>query len=96
VEKHLGKGLLVRRRRRWEDNTETDLSVRSCEDGRLMEQAWDRVQWRDLVLAVLNRPWSNGLSTMEPSGSTMRKSVNWIRSDLQFIVIDITEFPHEL
>jgi hypothetical protein len=31
-----------------------DLREIGCEDGRWMELAQDRVQWRDLVLAVLN------------------------------------------
>jgi hypothetical protein len=31
-----------------------DLTVMGCEDGRWMELAQDRVQWRALVLLVLN------------------------------------------
>jgi hypothetical protein len=31
-----------------------DLREMSCEDGRWMELAQDRAQWRALVLAVLN------------------------------------------
>jgi hypothetical protein len=31
-----------------------DLREMGCEDGRWMELAQDRVQWRALVLAVLN------------------------------------------
>jgi hypothetical protein len=31
-----------------------DLTETGCEDGRWMELAEDRVQWRALVLAVLN------------------------------------------
>jgi hypothetical protein len=31
-----------------------DLREIGCEDGRWIEQAQDHVQWRDLVLAVLN------------------------------------------
>jgi hypothetical protein len=34
--------------------SEVDLRETGCEDGRLMELAQDRVQWRALVLAVLN------------------------------------------
>jgi hypothetical protein len=34
--------------------SEMDLRETGCEDGRWMELAQDRVQWRALVLAVLN------------------------------------------
>jgi hypothetical protein len=34
--------------------SEMDLREMGCEDGRWMELAQDRVQWRALVLAVLN------------------------------------------
>jgi hypothetical protein len=41
-------------RRRWEDKIRIGLQKISCDDGRWMELAQDHVQWRDLVLAVLN------------------------------------------
>jgi hypothetical protein len=37
-----------------EDNMNVGLRKTGCEDGRWMELAQDRVQWRALVLAVLN------------------------------------------
>jgi hypothetical protein len=37
-----------------EDNISIDLREVGCEDGRWMELAQDCVQWRALVLAVLN------------------------------------------
>jgi hypothetical protein len=48
------KRKLGRPRRRWEDKIRIDLQKINCDDGRWMELAQDRVQWRGLVLAVLN------------------------------------------
>jgi hypothetical protein len=39
---------------RSKDNIKTDLRETACENVRWMELAQDRVQWRALVLAVLN------------------------------------------
>jgi hypothetical protein len=54
VGKSLGKYLLGRRRRRYEDNIKKYLRDIGYEDGRWMELAQDRVQRRTLVLTVLN------------------------------------------
>jgi hypothetical protein len=54
VRKFLGKCPLGRLRKKWEDNIKTDLREIGSEDGRWMELAQDHVQWRALVLAVLN------------------------------------------
>jgi hypothetical protein len=54
----LGKSLrnisLGKPKTRWESNIKMDLREIGCEDGRWIELAQDRVQWRALVLAVLN------------------------------------------
>jgi len=54
VGKSLGKYLLGRRRRRYEDNIKKYLRDIGYEDGRWMELAQDRVQRRVSVIAVLN------------------------------------------
>ena len=45
---------LGRPRRRWEDNIKMDLREVGGEDARWVDLAQDRVQWRALVLSVLN------------------------------------------
>jgi len=44
VGKHTDKCPLARPKRKWENNMRSDLREISCEDGRLMELAQDRVQ----------------------------------------------------
>jgi hypothetical protein len=39
--------------RKWDNNIKMDLREICCEDGRWMELAQDRVQWRALVLAMI-------------------------------------------
>jgi hypothetical protein len=48
------KRKLGRPRRKRKDEIRIDIQKISCDDGRWMEVAQDRAQWRDLVLAVLN------------------------------------------
>jgi hypothetical protein len=54
VGKPEGKGLLGRPRRRWVDNTETDIGDIECGGMHWIELAQDRDQWKYLVNAEMN------------------------------------------
>jgi hypothetical protein len=54
VGKHVGKRLLGRPRRRWEDNIKIDLQEVGGRRGDWMELAQDRGRWRALVGTVRN------------------------------------------
>jgi hypothetical protein len=54
IGKLTGKCLLARPRRGQQDNIKMEHRKISSEDGRWMELAQDRVQWRTLVLTVSN------------------------------------------
>ena len=54
VEKPEGKRLLVRPRRRWEDNIKMDLQEVGCEGMGWIELTQNRDRWRALVTAVMN------------------------------------------
>jgi DNA polymerase III delta prime subunit len=51
--KPLGNRPLEWQRRRAEDNIKMDLREIGCEDGRWLEVAEERIQWRALVLRML-------------------------------------------
>jgi hypothetical protein len=52
--KSLGKGPFVKLRRRLENNIKGDFRDIGCEDGTWMELFEDRIEWQNLMLAVLN------------------------------------------
>ena len=54
VGKPVGKRLLGRPRRRWEDNIKMDLQEVGGGCGDWMELAQDRDRWRELVSSVMN------------------------------------------
>ena len=54
VEKHEGRRLLGRPRRRWEDDIKMDLQEVGCGCIDWIELAQDRDRWRALVNAVMN------------------------------------------
>ena len=54
VGKPEGKRTLGRPRRRWEDNTKTNLQEVGCNNMDWIELAQDRDRWRALVTAVMN------------------------------------------
>jgi hypothetical protein len=54
VGKHPGKHSLARPRRRWEVNVKIDLSEMDCDHQMWMELAYDCLEWRTFVIAVLN------------------------------------------
>jgi hypothetical protein len=54
VGKPEGKRPLARSRRRWEDNSKTDLQEVGCAGRDCIEMAQDRDRWRALVNAVMN------------------------------------------
>jgi hypothetical protein len=54
VEKHEGKSLIGRPKRRWEDNIQTDLQEVGYGGMDCMKLAQDRESWRALVTAVMN------------------------------------------
>ena len=54
VRKHVGKRLLVRPRRRWEDNIKMDLQEVVCGGMDCIDLTQDRDRWRALVNAVMN------------------------------------------
>ena len=54
VGKPEGKRPLGRPRRRWEDNTKTELQEVGCEEMDWIDVAQDMDRWRALVCAVMN------------------------------------------
>jgi hypothetical protein len=51
---NIGRRPLGRPRKRWEDYVKMDLRETGYEDGRLKGVTHDHVQWRTLVIVVLN------------------------------------------
>jgi hypothetical protein len=53
VETLEGKGLLWRRRYRWDDNIKMDLKQNECEGVDWIQLGWNNFQWRDFVNMVM-------------------------------------------